>query len=269
MAIYINRIFFVKNTKGAIINALYSINWGHRVVGLTSPTENSLVKLAYEGALRLIGGKVSKKDALPIEVVKDVVDKFKLSPGNLLHMRTIVVILLGFCGGFRINELLSIKLGDMTFLPDQLKVFLDVSKCDQHRQGNTVVIARTGSRYCPVTFVEDFLKRAGLDAGKDKEAFLIPRLHVRRKSHRASKSLGVTDDTVRQDFKTIIEPHTKDGSNYSLHSLRSGGASRAANQGINDRLIAKQGRWSTEKGKNGYIKDSNEARKSVTLALGL
>ena len=176
VAIYINRIFFVKNTKGAIINALYSINWGHRVVGLASPTENSLVKLAYEGALRLIGGKVSKKDALPIEVVKDVMDKFKLSPGNLLHMRTIVVILLGFCGFFRTSELLSIKLGDMTFLPDQLKVFLDVSKCDQHRQGNTIVIARTGSRYCAVTFVEDFLKRAGLDVGKDKDSFLIPRL---------------------------------------------------------------------------------------------
>ena len=44
--------------------------------------------------------------------------------------------------------------------------------------------------------------------------------------------------------------------NFGLHSLRSGGASAAANNGISDRLMSKQGRWSSEKARNGYIKDS-------------
>ena len=61
VAIYLNRVFFIKHTKGAIRDAMFSINWGHRVMGLDSPTENSLVKLAYEGALRLCGGSVNKK----------------------------------------------------------------------------------------------------------------------------------------------------------------------------------------------------------------
>ena len=42
---------------------------------------------------------------------------------------------------------------------------------------------------------------------------------------------------------------------FGLHSLRSGGASAAANNGISDRLISKQGR-SSEKARSGYIKDS-------------
>ena len=41
---------------------MFSIRWGHRVIGLTSPTENSLVKFAYEGAMRLCGESVNKKD---------------------------------------------------------------------------------------------------------------------------------------------------------------------------------------------------------------
>ena len=42
---------------------------------------------------------------------------------------------------------------------------------------------------------------------------------------------------------------------FGLHSLRSGGASAADNNGISDRLMSKQGR-SSEKARSGYIKDS-------------
>ena len=56
---------------------------------------------------------------------------------------------------------------------------------------------------------------------------------------------------------------------YGLHSLRSGGASAAANNGVSDRQIAKQGRWSSETARNGYIKDDKKSRLNVTLSLGL
>ena len=63
----------------------------------------------------------------------------------------------------------------------------------------------------------------------------------------------------------VLDAHT----NYGLHSLRSGGASAAAQHGVSDRLISKQGRWASESARNGYIKDSLESRLSVTRALGL
>ena len=269
VAIYLNGVFFIKHTKGAIRDAMFSINWGHRVMGLDSPTENSLVKLAYEGALRLCGGSVNKKDALPIDIVKDVVDAYRLGPDNLLHMRTIVVILLGFSGFFRISELLSVTLKYVNILDDHLQIFLNVSKCDQHRQGNEVIIARTGTSYCPVAFLERFLNLAELDVSKDGEAYLVPRLHKSKHGYKASTKYGISTDTIRSNFNGTITPFARNNANYSLHSLRSGGASRASDRGVTDRLIAKQGRWSSEKGKNGYIKDGHEARKSVTLALGL
>ena len=57
--------------------------------------------------------------------------------------------------------------------------------------------------------------------------------------------------------------------NFGLHSLRSSGASAAANNGISDRLISKQGRWSSEKARNGYIKDSVVKRLTVSNTLEL
>ena len=41
-----------------------------------------------------------------------------------------------------------------------------------------------------------------------------------------------------------------------LHSLRSGGASSAADNGVSDRLIAKHGRWSSNSYRDCYIKDN-------------
>ena len=143
------------------------------MVGLFSPTENPLVQLAFSGALRLCPGSNSRKDPLPVEVIKSVVDTYKLRPHNLLECRTILVILLGFCGFFRISELLSVRIQDVTFLPDHIEIFLESSKCDQYRQGNTVIVSKTRTEDCPVTFLEKFMADAELTVD-DKEAYVIP-----------------------------------------------------------------------------------------------
>ena len=54
-----------------------------------------------------------------------------------------------------------------------------------------------------------------------------------------------------------------------MHSLRAGGATAAANLGVNDRLFKKHGRWKSEKVKNGYIHENIEAKLIVTKDLGL
>ena len=63
-----------------------------------------------------------------------------------------------------------------------------------------------------------------------------------------------------------IGPETK---LFGLHSLRAGGATAAANLGVNDRLFKKHGRWKSEKVKDGYIHESIEAKLIVTKNLGL
>ena len=66
----------------------------------------------------------------------------------------------------------------------------------------------------------------------------------------------------------LIKPHVSDISKYCLHSLRSGGATAAANNGIADRLFKRHGRWVCENAKDGYIKDLLYERLKVSQSLG-
>lgn len=60
-----------------------------------------------------------------------------------------------------------------------------------------------------------------------------------------------------------------DKSCFSLHSLRAGGATAAANAGVPDRLFKRHGRWKSESAKDGYVKDSVDALLSVSKNLDL
>ena len=135
VAIYINHLLFVNKNKGCITSALYAVRWGHHVVGLESPTDNPLVKLAYEGALRMCGGVRTRKDPIPVETIKEIVEQYGHEGSNLMDLRFTMVCLLGFAGFFRIDELLSTQLQHITVFPDHLQIFLPRSKPDQHREG--------------------------------------------------------------------------------------------------------------------------------------
>ena len=56
---------------------------------------------------------------------------------------------------------------------------------------------------------------------------------------------------------------------FGLHSLRVGGATAAANLGVNDRLFKKHRRWKSEKVKDGYIHESTETKLIVAKNLAL
>ena len=84
-----------------------------------------------------------------------------------------------------------------------------------------------------------------------------------------SKTDGISYTRAREIFKEHIQPLNKKEENLGLHSLRSGGASAAAKNGITDRLISKHGRWTSERGRDGYILDSIESRNRVSQSLGL
>ena len=56
---------------------------------------------------------------------------------------------------------------------------------------------------------------------------------------------------------------------FGLHSLRSGGATAAANAKVPDWIFKRHGRWRSENAKDRYIKDNLESRLEVTRKIGL
>ena len=58
---------------------------------------------------------------------------------------------------------------------------------------------------------------------------------------------------------------TRRRSRQHPHSLRSGGASSGANNHISDRLISKEGYWSSEKARNGYVSQKIDCFKYIWI----
>ena len=65
---------------------------------------------------------------------------------NLLTLRNVCIFLVAeFAGFFRIEEVLHIKYGDITFHDTYIAIKVDRSKIDQLRKGNEVLLSRSSS----------------------------------------------------------------------------------------------------------------------------
>ena len=82
-------------------------------------------------------------------------------------------------------------------------------------------------------------------------------------------SLSLSYTRLRELVLEAFEDIMPDISVIGTHSLRSGGATAAANAGIPDRLFKRHGLWSSDTAKDGHVKDSLSSRLSVSQALGL
>ena len=205
VALYLNHLFFTNGTKGSVTTAMYGIRWAHHAVGLDSPTDNKLVQMAYEGCMRLSKGHKTKKEAMPVEIIKGFVDEFSSGKSDLMEARFIIVCLIGFAGFFRIDELLKVQIKHITFFSDHITIFLPEAKTDQQRDGENVHIAQTGTKYCPVKHIKDFLRKSGIDVTLDKEAFLIPVLYKTKKGHKASKNRGISYTRANEIFHEELQ----------------------------------------------------------------
>lgn len=270
IALYINDMVLGGCKHGALKDASSGIRWGHITVGLPNPMDNLFLQTVLEGAKRIVGKPKgeNQKEPMSTEMVKQVVAHFGRNPGLIAH-RLIVICLLGFSGFLRISELVAIQIKDMEFSPANLKLTIPKAKNDQLREGHVVFISRTGTPFCPVNWVESFIQLTGL--GQDPSNFLISRLSKTRKGHNAHGSSPLSDKTVREYFTKDIVPicQSMEPGAYSLHSLRSGGASTASNNGISERLVGKHGRWKSAWSRDRYLKDNKRKRLSVSRSLGL
>ena len=231
--------------------------------------ENNFLSITLEGAKRTIGKTPSQqKEPLSADMAKQVIDKFGKSD-NLVHRRTALICLLGFSGFMRISELIAVQVKHLQFKPGHLEIFVPKAKNDQHREGHLIHIKKIEPAYCPVLALTQYLELTGLD--KNEENYIISRLSKTKNGHNAHGGKPLADSSVRDIFNRDVAPicYENEPGEYSLHSLRSGGATAASNNGVSDRLIGKHGRWKSGFSRDRYIKDNKKQRLSVTSSLGL
>ena len=270
IALYINDLILDDRKPGALTNAESGIRYAHTIAGYDNPMDHKFVKTVMEGPKRLASTHCKKRQKEPItsDMMKSIIDAYR-SPSNLLHHRFIVLCLLGFNGFLRISELSEIRVGDLEFDDECLKITIPKAKNDQIREGHIVFIARSNSDYCPVRWAQQYLQDTTLNS--QPNSFLICRLAKTKRGHNAIGSRPLSYATVNSQFHSLISPfcEKQNSSSYGLHSLRSGGASTAINNGVSDRLVGKHGRWKSGHCRDRYLKDDKDSRLSVTKAMKL
>lgn len=265
VALYLNHLTIRREKVGAVTSAFLAIRWGHIKSGLIPPTDHPFVQLALEGAKRTLAPFTVKnrKDILENETLIAIATKYSQSH-NLLEVRAVVMFLLGFSGFMRIKELLPLQLKHLSFTQEGMKIFLEMSKTDQLREGETIFISETKSIACPVAWTKKYIALANIT----KEDFVICRLAKCKIGHKALGKYSISYSSALENIRIHL-PENIDPKTIGTHSLRAGGASSAANAGVSDRMISKHGRWSLGNSRDRYIKDSHTKRFSVSRKLGL
>ena len=234
-----------------------------QLAGLPKISDHPLISGLVRASHRTLGRSTIKKEPATPEMLRALVQaRITGKCPSLSDFRMVALCLIGYAGFFRYNELSSIKASDIKFFPPNVSIFLESSKTDQFRQGAWIVIARSGLSTCPVRALEQYISAAKIDLSKELPLF---RSLVRCKDSKV-RGLSYTRarETVKEAFKDIT-----DVSKIGVHSLRAGGATAAANAGIQDRMFKRHGRWVSENAKDGYVKDNLNSRLLVSQALGI
>ena len=242
------------STKDAKISTLkrrlVSIGVIHRLKGHYLDTKNPSIVENIMGIKRRKGSIQKSKKPILIKHLKqliNVIDEQKNEDIKKLRDRSIILI--GFSGGFRRNEITSLDYDDLDFVEEGLKIQIKRSKTDQFGEGSIKALPYfDSSKYCPVISLKNWIEISKIESGPLFRRFV--------KGSKLSKN-RLTDQTVALLIKEYLMLAGIDSKNYSGHSLRSGFATSAAESGAEERsIMAMTGHKSTEMVRR-YIKEAN------------
>lgn len=237
---YLGELAQKKVSCSTVEQTLTAIKMLHESKNLISPTENIYVKKARAGYRRLHGVEVKKKTALTADLLKQMIraareDHEKNPADNLVYLRDMAILLLGFAGAFRRSELVALNIEDFEWHVRGAEriLFLHVrkSKTDKEGRGMTKTIFPAEEKeICPIVFLNEWVNASGIKSGA-----------VFRRISRGKKILPRR--LSAQSVALIVKRYSelaKLAIDVSGHSLRSGFVTTAIRQGKGERSIMNQ-----------------------------
>ena len=250
ISLYLTQLSTKEVKISTIKRRLVSIGVIHRLKGHYLDTKHPLIVENLMGIKRRKGSIQNGKKPLLINNLKrliNVIDQQNKEQIKIFRDRTIILI--GFSGGFRRNEIVSLDYDDLDFVEEGLKINIKRSKTDQFGEGSIKGLPYfDNSQYCPVVSLKNWIDIAKINSGSLFRRF--------SKGSRLTEK-RLTDQTVALLIKEYLKLAGIDNKNYSGHSLRSGFATSAAESGAEERsIMAMTGHKSSEMVRR-YIKEAN------------
>jgi site-specific recombinase XerD len=250
VSLYLTHLF-TKNIKiSTIKRRLVSIGVIHKMKGHYLDTKHPVIIENLMGIKRRKGTLQNAKKPMLINDLKQVIDVInKEKESDIKKLRNKAILLIGFSGGFRRNEIVSLDLEDVEFVFEGVKIRVKKSKTDQFGEGMFKGIPHfENSLYCPVSSLKKWINISKIKKGP---------IFVRFSKGSNITEKRLTDQSIALIIKDYLTKAGIDAKNYSGHSLRSGFATSAAEAGAEERsIMTMTGHKSTEMVRR-YIKEAN------------
>lgn len=266
VCLYLEYLIRSGGVYSALESAYYGIRWAHNMYNLPNPCEGTMVSNILESAKRMLAKPVNKKEPITPEMMLSICKIYANQFSSLAQLRTAAICVTAYAGFLRYNELAGIRCCDVKLcLDSHVELNVAKSKTDVYRLGSKVLLAKTDLPTCPFNILSRYIREFNIELTSEQAFFR--KLHVSSKGKYSLRGEGLTYSCARS---VVLEAISKIGyptDKFGLHSFRSGGATAAANAGVNDRLFKRHGRWKSETAKDGYVKDNVEALLSVSKRL--
>ncbi len=216
---------------------LASIKVIHRLKGHYIDTKHPIIAENLMGIKRKMGVRQTSKKPLLINDLKLIINLINEDQNEYKKHQNRALLLIGFAGGFRRSELVSIQHEDIDFVNEGVKIFVRRSKTDQTGLGMTKAIPYFENKiYCPVESLKKWITHAKINNGK---------------------IFNISDKTVALTIKKYALLAGLDKTKYAGHSLRSGFATSTAEIGADERSIMAMTGHKTTQMVRRYIQEAN------------
>ena len=238
VSLYLTHLSIRDAKMSTLRRRLVSIGMIHKLKGHYLDTKHPVIIENIMGISRKKGNYQRGKKPILINQLKEIVNVIdKEKTEEIKKIRDKTIILIGFAGGFRRTELVSIDYNDLEFVTEGVKIFIKRSKTDQSGEGMTKALPYFGNKkFCPVTFLKKWL-----DISKIKKGLIF----------------NISDKSVVLLIKKYTSVAGLDSQKYSGHSLRSGFATVSADFGADERSIMNMTGHKTTQMVRRYIKEAN------------
>ena len=229
---------------------LVSIGMVHKLKGHYLDTKHPIIIENLMGIKRVKGSIQKGKKPILINHLKSIINVINEQEINeIKKKRDKAIILVGFGGGFRRTELISIDHEDLEFVAEGVKITIKRSKTDQFGEGMTKGLPYfANEEYCPVINLKKWLELSNIKSGPIFRRFAKGSILTNNR---------LTDQSVVLIIKDYLNLAGIENKNYSGHSLRSGFATVAAESGADERSIMAMTGHKTSQMVRRYIREAN------------
>lgn len=263
LALYLLMLTQIAGSFSTVKCASAAIAAFHEAANLCSPTKSPIVGSVREAAHRLLDKAANKKEPLSWDSVVRIAERAVQRGATLRQLLIATIISVGSCGFFRYDDLSKVTVDLVLLYRAHMEIFLESRKNDQYREGHWIPISCIPAcTACPMSLTMRFIERANSSGARP----LFSAVSI-LDGEEVYGDQPISYSHMRTLFLSAVAEIGLAVEHFGTHSMRAGGATMAANQGVPDRIWMEHGGWKSSKAAAGYVKSSREAKLSVTHSM--